>query len=646
MQMRRVFLAVTLVVTGTSLRAADKTPTPDRLTPQTETINRLITAKWMEAGIKKPADKAKDAEFLRRAFIDLLGRIPTIEECKDFEGDGSSNKRIKLIHRLLYSSEYQPKVGGMPAVDENKKKIVFSYSDQYAEHWANLWTIWLMSRTAHKDYREKMNYWLEGQLANNVSYRDMVGELLTATGANNKNGAVNFVMFHLGEKTPDDKKTQAGPFDAVPITSRVTRLFLGLQTQCTQCHDHPFNKEWNQPDFWGVNAFFRQTNRSGNIVSATDRQMMTDPPALSVTDEPGLNPDTIVFYERRDGKLMAAKPEFLKDVIQAEKGEKSGKLLQSEGTRSRRQQLAEYVTRHDNFGKAYVNRIWGHLFGRGLNKEASVDDFGSNNEVIHPELLDELARNFANYQYDMKQLLFWICTSDAYGLSHVGPKEYVDPKFDAYFARMPLKGMSPEVLYESLKVATKADDDANRETRRGRRQSWEEKLVRTFGDDEGNEMTFNGTMIQALLMMNGPDLNSALSRTEATNPLITAIQKHAKNGVINGRAVIEDLFLMTLSRRPTDNEVRAILSIRDSGAKIQLGSGEAKPTTPTTPPKPATTPVKPIRPMPMPKQPGPARNREPVKISDTVPPSGPNDQTFYLDVFWALINTNEFMLNH
>jgi hypothetical protein len=639
--MMRAFLAVAIFLAPAAMAvAADAPPTPERLTAQTEQINKLIAAKWSEAGIKKPADRAKDSEFLRRVFIDLLGRIPTVEECKDFEGDSSSNKRQKLVHRLLYSTEYQPRVGGVPVVDENKKKVVVSYSDQYAEHWANVWTVWLMSRTAHKDYREKLNYWLEGQFANNTPYRDLVTELLTAKGANNKNGAVNFVMYHLGDKTPDEKRSTAGPFDAVPITSRVTRLFLGLQTQCTQCHDHPFNKEWNQSDFWGVNAFFRQVNRSGNIVATNDRQMMADPPALTITDEANFNPDTVVFYERRDGKLMASKPEFLKDVVQAEKGERSGKLLDPEAKQTRRQQLADFVVKHDNFAKAFVNRMWGHFFGRGLNKEPGVDDFGSNNEVIHPELLEFLGKQFAQYQYDQKQLMYWICTSDAYGLSHVGNKEYVDPKYDAYFARMPLKAMSPEVLYESFKVATKFEEETSRENRRRNRQSWEEKLVRTFGDDEGNEMTFNGTMIQALLMMNGPDLNKALSRTDATNPLIKVIQKNAKNGVINGRQVIDELFLMTLSRRPTDREVVAILGIRDSGAKVDIGNGPtaepAKPTAPTKPTKPGTKPT------PMSKGP----NREPVKISGTVPASGPNDQTFYLDVFWALINTNEFMLNH
>lgn len=621
-------LALAVPLTAAFALAADKVPLPEKISPQTQSINKLIAAKWAEAGIKKPAERAKDSEFLRRVFVDLVGRIPTPAEVVDFESDSSFNKRLKLVHRLLYTedskSPYVPRGGGR-YLDETSKKG-FLYASEYSSHWANVWTVWLMSRSAHKDYRQKLNYWLEGQFEKNASHRDTVTELLTATGNNKDNNAVNFVMFHLGDANPPEKRNAAGPFDAVPITARVTRLFLGLQTQCAQCHDHPFNKEWSQTDYWGVNAFFRQTTRSGNLVNPNDRQMTGDPPALTVSDMTTVNRDGVVFYERRDGKLMAAKPEFLKDIAQAEKGEKSGKTLATDAGMSRRQQLAAFVVKHDNFAKAYVNRIWGHLFGRGLNKEPGVDDFGSNNEVVHPELLDELAKQFAQYDYDPKQLLFWVCTSDVYGLSHVGAKDSVDPKFDAYFARMPLKAMSPEVLYDSLLTATKANQNADRDARKTRRDQWEAKLIRTFGDDEGNEMTFNGTIIQALLMMNGRELNDEIGKAEATNPVLKIVQKHAKSGTVSGPAVIEELFLTTLSRRPTSQETQAILAIRNNGAKIDMGPAAKGPTPKGAAPK------------------GP--NRALTSVTGIVPPTGPNDTSFYLDVFWALINTNEFMLNH
>ena len=127
---------------------------------------------------------------------------------------------------------------------------------------------------------------------------------------------------------------------------------------------------------------------------------------------------------------------------------------------------------HDNFARAFVNRMWGHLFGRGLNKEPAVDDFSSNNEIVHPELLDYLAEEFKKYNYDPKKLLEWICTSDVYNLSHVANKAYADPKYDPYFARMPLKAMSPEVLFDSLAIATRPKRRKNEEPYKALKAAW------------------------------------------------------------------------------------------------------------------------------------------------------------------------------
>src|SRR5918994_2200568 len=242
--------------------------------PQTAFINEQIAAKWKEAEIKKPAGRATDHEFLRRVFLDLIGRIATPEEVLDFEQDGAPNKRDRLVKRLLYEKEYEPKVRGAKVVtgkdDKGKPRyLTFDYTKEYAEHWANLWTVWLTSRTVDARYRDSMNLWLQEKVFDpdaNMSYWEMVVQLLTATGKTNANGAVHFIVHHLGEANPREKRGELGPFDAVPITSRVTRLFLGLQTQCTQCHDHPFNSEWKQSHFWGVNVFFRQVRRAGTPI--------------------------------------------------------------------------------------------------------------------------------------------------------------------------------------------------------------------------------------------------------------------------------------------------------------------------------------------------------------------------------------------
>jgi hypothetical protein len=438
----------------------------------------------------------------------------------------------------------------------------------------------------------------------------------------------------MGQK-PDFAKD--GKFDAVPITSRVTKLFLGIQSQCTQCHDHPFNKEYIQSDFWGVNGFFRQTERSGTTNPRLANGI--SPPPLTLSDVPEWNNTGMVLYERRDGQRKASFPSMLKDVEQAAKGEASSKRLVAgnipsglEG-KTRRQILGKWVTEHDNFGRAFVNRMWGHLFGRGLNKEPTVDDFSSNNEVVHPELLDYLAEEFKKYNYGPKKLLEWICTSDVYQLSHVANKAYVDQKFDPYFARMPLKAMSPEVLFESLSVATRVEsryDQKDRKAYDDLKRAWTGKLTQNFGDDEGNEINFNGTVVQALLMMNGKELNGEIGKVAGKNPkdanegvVAEVVKKHPRTSGSFQGDVYNELFLMTVGRHPTPGEITKLEQVRSGMATVNLG-------TPTPAPKPGTKP-------PPKTNPG-----------GVAPVMGAyaDDIGFYQDVFWALINSNEFMLNH
>jgi hypothetical protein len=602
-------------------------PNAQGLSPQTEKINELIRKGWADAGIKRPAEKASDHEFMRRVFIDLIGRIPTPEEIADFETDTKGQKRARLVNRLLYEESYKPRgKGGAAATSiQGLKKVPIDYTDEYAEHWANMWTVWLMTRTGHPLYRNQMRTWLEIQFSKNLSHKDMAVALLTATGKSNENGAVNFIIHHLGEAVPPSQSGEPnqGKFDAVPITSRVTKLFLGLQTHCTQCHDHPHNKEWVQADFWGVNAFFRQTLRSATpSAPPMNRNQMDNPVQISLFDDNSQNTDGIVLYERRDGKKVGSYAIMLKDLADALDGKKSTRVMP--GGVARRKKLAEWVVAHDNFAKAYVNRIWGHLFGRGLNKDASVDDFGSNNEVVHPELLKYLGDEFAKYNYDPKKLLEWVCTSEAYQLSHVAVKEYADPKFDPYFARMSLKALSPEVLFESLWVAGRVETKVKDDEKKKLKNDFMSKLVRNFGDDEGNELSFNGTIVQALMMMNGKDLNDVIGGARGADLNKSAVADLVrKYGASPGR-VYDELFLLTLNRHPTSAEIAKLETVRSGAARVNVGAAAS------TPP---------------PKGKGPAP-KGPKGPTVTAPGAAAGDLAFYQDVFWALLNTNEFMLNH
>jgi hypothetical protein len=282
-------------------------PAAESKPPQSALIDEKISEKW-KANDLKAAPKANDLQFLRRAFLDLIGRVPTLEEVKHFEADVAPNKRGRLVSRLLRDKEYKIKVSP-------KETLTFYYAEEYARHWANVWDTWLMTRGGlDRMYHEQMENWLEKQFVDNTPYNELVEKLVTATGKTNENPAVNFVLSHMGEAVPANDKASQGNFDFVPLTSRVTRLFLGVQVQCTQCHDHPFNPEWTQENFWGVNSFLRQVNRSGTPLLATGNRKKMMATNIEVSDDVKLNESMRVFYERRSGVLMSIRPTMLADL--------------------------------------------------------------------------------------------------------------------------------------------------------------------------------------------------------------------------------------------------------------------------------------------------------------------------------------------
>ncbi len=217
------------------------------------------------------------------------------------------------------------------------------------------------------------------------------------------------------------------------------------------------------------------------------------------------------FTRKRNGVILTAPAEFLPSSGE----EKHGVRLPAgmKGVQ-RREKLAEFIIDHPQFPKAIVNRMWGVFFGRGFVNP--IDDFNDQNQPSNPELLDELAARFKHYNYDLKRLIRWICNSDPYNLSCVANKSNDKPEHEALFSRMIMKAMSPEQLFESLMVATKAEATESKTIKKDLKDKWLGTLISNFGDDEGNEVNFNGTVVQALLMMNGKDINDAIAaRTKA-----------------------------------------------------------------------------------------------------------------------------------
>src|SRR5262249_43557473 len=187
-----------------------------------------------------------------------------------------------------------------------------------------------------------MKVWLEDKFAaKDCRYDKLVTELLTATGKTNDNQAVNFILAHLGEPIRNNPRNY-GKFEMVPVTSRATRLFLGVRTQCTQCHDHPFNDDVKQKQFWGINAFFRQVDAPRGRPM---RNRQGTGPVLELVDNPDLNEVGRVSYERRNGLVLLTKPVFLDGSEMPELAKGS----------TRRKELAKLMVKSPYFAKAYVN---------------------------------------------------------------------------------------------------------------------------------------------------------------------------------------------------------------------------------------------------------------------------------------------------
>lgn len=346
--------------------------------------------------------------------------------------------------------------------------------------------------------------------------------------------------------------------DGVLATSKTSELFMGIRVQCTQCHDHPFNS-WKQNQFWEMNAFFRQTRPLRRYEGGQDVQF------IELVDEDfageGGNPnDAEIYYEQRNGVLKVAYPVFTDvDGTQTELG-KSGFVEDV----NRREELAKLIVNSGYMPQAIVNRMWGHFLGYGFTKP--VDDMGPHNPPTHPELLERLGEEFRAGNYDLKNLIRWIALSEPYSLSskfHSGNKRD-DPTLGEkpIFSRFYLRQMSAEQLYESLLVATQAHKTrGSYEEQEDAKSQWLQQFTIAFGTDENDEATtFNGTIPQVLMMFNGDLIKKATSAEKGS-----FLEKVAATPGATRSQKIEYLYMAALSRKPTSSETRLVAKLFAGG---------------------------------------------------------------------------------
>ena len=383
-------------------------------------IDREIDAKLSAA--KVPASpKADDAEFLRRASLDIAGKPPTTDKAAAFLADTSTNKREKLIDELLASEDY---------------------GRYFGERWVNVFYLTTVNQTPKPP--EPFKEWLAKALNEGRAWDAITRDILTATGP--LSDAPQGLFFYYN----GDMNSQFAP---KILAGNVGQVYLGVQLQCAECHDHPFSA-WKQTDFWSVAAFFGQSARMETVENK---------------NTPGVKERHI--EEPKPGKKP---PAPLKEIAinipndgEARNGGKKvpagfldGTKLIADPTKSHRPPFAEWLTAKDNrmFARATANRFWAHFFGRGFVNP--LNDFGDHNTPSHPALLDALADEFVASNFDVKHLIRCVCLSEAYQrTSRVAPGNE-KAEAETLFARMAPKVLTPEQVYDALCVALELSEIA------------------------------------------------------------------------------------------------------------------------------------------------------------------------------------------
>lgn len=505
---------------------ATATSSSSGLLTQVEQIDRAIRRGWAENHLT-PSAPATDAEWCRRLYLDILGRIPTVEELNGFLKSRGRNKRAQFVEQLLGDS----------------------HLEQYANNWTAIWTNLLIGRTGGMEQgsltsRAGMQQYLRRGFQQNKPYDVMVQELITASGttvpgSEDFNGATNFLVAKYAD-------------DAVQATAKTAQIFLGLQVQCTQCHNHPFN-DWKQNQFWELNAFFRQSRT--RPLDPDGETLVAELADESFSGDGNDPAEAEIYFERRNGLVNVAYPVFVDGQSLTDiKGEETGNSGYLEDI-NRRRELAKLVHQSRYLERALVNRYWAHFMGYGFTKP--IDDMGPHRTVSHPELLETLGREFRAGSFNLKELIRWIVLSEPYSLSsRMTPKNRKDDPAlgrEPMFSHFYLRQMRAEELYESLIVATQVDrTPGTYDQQQVAKRVWLRQLVSAFGTDEGDETTtFNGTIPQSLLLMNGQLIKQATSAETGS-----FLERLASDEQLSPDAKIRYLYSAALARLPTKTEIK------------------------------------------------------------------------------------------
>jgi len=478
-------------------------------------IDKHLARYWQEQEIT-PAAPASETEFVRRVYLDLIGRIPSVSEVRRYLADHSSGKQARLVEKLLERPDY---------------------INNFTNKWENI----LIPEAADNrqlQYRLlAFRYWLQTKFANNTPYDQWVRELLTlpATQPNQNRGRQRQqAMYANNNQASPLLFYQSKAYSPENMGAATARMFLGIRLECAQCHDHPFD-EWKQNQFWSFAAFYAGMKPS-NPRNATFGFFTED-----------LNQTELKIPDKQE----SVPARFLNKMDVAP---------QMTPGSSPREALADWITAPENpyFAKALVNRMWDHFLGYGIVDP--VDDFGPANPVSHPELLDMLAEEFTNSRFDFKFLIKAITSSQAYQLSSV--LSHASQNQLQAFARMPIRGMTQKQLLASLSQATGIMQPANSQISipAATAQNSASEIGELFASGSTSRTEARITILQALALMNGRYISDATSLQNSHTLAAVLDYPH-----MDTSQKIETLFLATVSRPPHKSELEKLVAYVESG---------------------------------------------------------------------------------
>jgi Protein of unknown function (DUF1549)/Protein of unknown function (DUF1553) len=463
-------------------------------------IDDLVLDKLRQLNIE-PSPLCTDGEFIRRAYLDAAGLLPTREEVEGFLADSSADKRARLVDALLAR-------------------------DEYVDYWAYKWSDMLLvsSRTLGPNNVRDFYGWIRSAVKSNMPWDKFVYAIATAQGRTDQNGAANYYLIH---RSPID------------LAENYTQAFLGLTLTCARCHNHPMEK-WTQLDYYGfTNLFARVSVKDDGTFSGKS--------------------DTATVFSTPDGEVLhprlgiALPPRPL-----------DGTPMPAHSTEDRREYLAKWTTSPSNtfFPRAVVSRVWANFFGRGLVSPA--DDLRFSNPASNEPLFEAMTAEFVRGGFDVKALVRTIMRSAAYQRSSVTTAANVkDDRFYSHYLIRRLPAEVILDAYSEVSGVPETFMGYPKGTRALQLPDTkvESYFLSVFGRPEriitsAAERMQDPTLPQALHAINGDTLNKKLMNDQGViAQMVTAGKSNSD--------IVEQLYLSALSRRPTDAERTGILADLD-----------------------------------------------------------------------------------